>query len=109
MEGDTDAGDLSCLACDQDGHLWLDEDRGLTPSFAFCSSSGAPIDALTRHGTAIERGPYRALHELERLRAGRAGEPVPVPVAVDVTLDAPAPAARLVSQGVEATGTTLSP
>ena len=40
---------------------------------------------LSRYESAIERSLYRALHELQRLRAARrAGDGVPPPVAVDV-------------------------
>lgn len=41
---------------------------------------------LARHEAAIERSMLRALHELQRLQAARAGVRVPVPVAVDVTV-----------------------
>ena len=39
---------------------------------------------LIRYETSIERGIYKALHELQRLQATRNGEKVPLPVAVDV-------------------------
>lgn len=39
---------------------------------------------LIRYETSIERGIYRALHELQRLQAARTGEKPPLPVAVDV-------------------------
>lgn len=39
---------------------------------------------LARHEAAIERSMLRALHELQRLQAGRTGVEVPVPVAVDI-------------------------
>lgn len=32
----------------------------------------------------LERGIYKALHELERLQAKRNGENVPLPIALDV-------------------------
>jgi len=41
-----------------------------------------------RYETSIERGLYRALHELQRLQAARRGEAVAAPVAVDVCVDA---------------------
>lgn len=41
---------------------------------------------LARHEAAIERSMLRALHELQRLQAARAGVEVPVPVVVDVTV-----------------------
>lgn len=39
---------------------------------------------VARYESALERGLYRALHELERLQARRAGEAVPPPAAVEV-------------------------
>ena len=39
---------------------------------------------LSRYETTIERGLYKALHELERRQAARRGGNVPAPVAVDV-------------------------
>jgi hypothetical protein len=41
---------------------------------------------LSRYETAIERGLYKALHELQRLQALRAGQVVPPPAAVDLTV-----------------------
>jgi hypothetical protein len=38
----------------------------------------------TRYEVTLERSLYRALHELQRLQAARAGQPVPLPEAVDV-------------------------
>ena len=42
---------------------------------------------LSRYEASIERGLYRALHELERLQRLRAGDAVPPPEAVDVNVD----------------------
>ena len=39
---------------------------------------------LTRYEAAIERSMYRALHELERVQASRAGQSVPLPMTIDV-------------------------
>lgn len=39
---------------------------------------------LSRYETTIERGLYKALHELQRLQAARAGVPVPPPATADV-------------------------
>jgi hypothetical protein len=41
---------------------------------------------LIRYETTIERGIYKALHELQRLQAARSGEKVPAPVAVDIDI-----------------------
>ena len=42
------------------------------------------LDRLLRYEAAIERSFFRALHELHRLQAARAGVPVPPPAALDV-------------------------
>jgi hypothetical protein len=39
---------------------------------------------LTRYESSIERGIYKALHELERIQAKRNGEKVPLPIALDI-------------------------
>lgn len=61
----------------------------LDVGFAFLNDARGPgcISKLSRYESAIERTMYRALHELQRLQAARAGTNVPTPVAVDVTLD----------------------
>jgi hypothetical protein len=42
------------------------------------------IEKLLRYETSIERGVYKALHELQRLQAIRMGERLPAPLVVDV-------------------------
>jgi hypothetical protein len=42
---------------------------------------------LSRYETAIERGMFKALHELQRLQAARAGVVVPPPVVAEVDVD----------------------
>lgn len=44
-------------------------------------------EKLLRYETTIERSIYRALHELQRLQAARAGGAPPLPVAVDVDIN----------------------
>lgn len=39
---------------------------------------------LSRYEAALDRGLYRALHELQRLQAARAGQIVPAPAIIDV-------------------------
>ena len=57
--------------------------------YAFLNDARGPecLGKLSRYESALERGFYRALHELQRLQSVRAGEPVPAPVAVDVTVN----------------------
>jgi hypothetical protein len=45
---------------------------------------GDTFGKLARYETTLERSLYKALHEFQRLRAARNGQPVPVPEAVDV-------------------------
>ncbi len=42
------------------------------------------IEKLLRYEAMIERSIYKALHELQRIQAARAGEKPPAPLAVDV-------------------------
>ncbi len=42
---------------------------------------------LIRYEASIERGIYKALHELQRLQATRTGEKPPLPIAIDVNSD----------------------
>lgn len=49
---------------------------------------GDVLGKLARHEAVLEKGVFRALHELERLQAARSGREVPVPAAaVDVSLE----------------------
>jgi len=41
-------------------------------------------EQLSRYETRIQRGMYKAMHELQRLQGRRRGEPVPPPIAVDL-------------------------
>jgi hypothetical protein len=49
----------------------------------------AVVDRVTRYEAHLSRQLAQALHELQRLQASRAGEPVAPPVVVDVTLAGP--------------------
>jgi hypothetical protein len=42
------------------------------------------IEKIIRYESSIERGIYKALHELQRIQATRKGEDVPLPVSVDI-------------------------
>ncbi len=43
-------------------------------------------DLFFRYETMLERSIYKALHELQRIQAVRAGEKLPAPIAVDVDI-----------------------
>jgi len=42
---------------------------------------------FTRYETSLERGIYKALHELQRLQAARSGEKPPLPIAIDIDVN----------------------
>jgi len=54
---------------------------------AFIRDFSDKFSKLSRYETTIERSLYKALHELQRLQAVRAGMPVPPPAAADVDVD----------------------
>ena len=63
------------------------ENTALGRTFARDADSANAFAKLSRYETAIERGLYKALHELQRLQAARAAAgSVPPPVAVDVDI-----------------------
>ncbi|MCI0455831.1 MAG: hypothetical protein L0Z62_02465 [Gemmataceae bacterium] len=51
---------------------------------------GDTLQKVARYEAHLSRQLYQALHELQRLQANRAGQPVPPPAALDVTVDAEA-------------------
>jgi hypothetical protein len=53
------------------------------------SSSGGLMyqpEKVFRYEIMLERGIYKALHELQRLQASRKGEKAPLPIAVDIDI-----------------------
>jgi hypothetical protein len=57
-------------------------------AFARRAASGDMFSKLSRYEASLERSLYRALHELQRRQASRAGEKLPTSVAVDNSIDA---------------------
>ena len=47
----------------------------------------AELNRILKYQSRTDRGLYKSLHELQRLQAGRQGEPPLLPAAVDVTVD----------------------
>jgi hypothetical protein len=64
---------------------WTDELFGQKEGigFAFLRNRNT-LPILSRYETALERSLFKALHELQRLQAARAGANVPPPVVVEV-------------------------
>jgi hypothetical protein len=63
------------------------ENTALGRTFARDDDSANAFSKLSRYETAIERGLYKALHELQRLQANRvAAGSIPLPLALDVDI-----------------------
>ncbi len=74
-------------------------------AFAWLAANSDTLGRFSRYETALERAFRGTLHELQRLQAARAGQPVPPPVAVDVNINGgfvsqfqPRPPAPIVSE-----------
>jgi len=61
-------------------------DESLGRRFAILAVNHDTISPFVRYETSIERGLFRALHELERRQAARMGQKVVAPVAIDVDI-----------------------
>jgi hypothetical protein len=60
---------------------------------------GDTLQKVSRYEAHLSRQLYQALHELQRLQAARAGQPVPPPAALDVTVNAPGNASEALGNG----------
>jgi len=60
------------------------EEKTLGEALSYDFANNDTYGKLIRYETSIEKGIYKALHELERLQARRNGEKVPLPIALDV-------------------------
>jgi len=70
-------------------NLWrLQRAMGLERESVMSNFEGLANDAdiFFRYEVMLERGIYKALHELQRMQAHRVGEKPPAPVAVDVDI-----------------------
>lgn len=63
---------------------YFDKEKGLAGSISNDLANDDTYGKFTRYITTIERGIYKALHELQRLQAGRNGQIVPLPIALDI-------------------------
>ena len=68
---------------------WQDKPKEKTLGEALSEdfSNNDTYGKLIRYEASIERGIYKALHELQRIQAARIGEKPPLPVAVDVDIN----------------------
>jgi len=60
--------------------------KTLGQAFSIDFANSDTYGKLIRYETSIERGIYKALHELQRIQAARLGEKPPAPVAIDVDI-----------------------
>lgn len=58
------------------------EKKSITDSF-----DNEVVEKIIRYETTIERGIYKALHELERMQGKRSGQKTPLPSVLDINLD----------------------
>lgn len=75
-------GEKEMIEHDIDGVLDGEKDFGAALSYDFANYDS--YGKFTRYETSLERGIYKALHELQRIQAARAGEKPPAPIAIDV-------------------------
>ena len=66
------------------------EDNPLALGVIWDATGADALSKLSRYETTLERALYRALHELERRQAARAGQSVLAPVVVDVDVSSQA-------------------
>lgn len=72
--------------CDPSSSFDLDQNRkSLGKAFSIDFNGSDSYGKFIRYEASIERGLYKALHELQRLQAARNGQVVPLPAAVDVS------------------------
>lgn len=60
------------------------KEKTLGEALSYDFANNDTYGKLIRYETSIERGIFKALHELQRLQAMRNGETVPPPIALDV-------------------------
>jgi hypothetical protein len=65
--------------------------RENSPELAFTGYAAQRMTLLARYEATLERGLFKALHELQRIQAARQGEPAPLPSAVDVEVSVSEP------------------
>lgn len=65
-------------------HGFLNDETGIGATFRRVSGASDAFSRLARYEAAIERGPYRTLHELQRAQEARKGQNGPLPIAIDV-------------------------
>ena len=80
---------IEALMLEAGRYNWLEQEVGLSAGFIDVCANGDAFSRLSRYEAGIERAFFRALHELQRAQASRAGQAVSLPAVVDVNVSAP--------------------
>ena len=70
--------------CEDEDWQGIPIKKSLGKAFSYDFINYDTYGKFIRYETSIERGIYKALHELQRIQAARAGEKPPAPIAIDV-------------------------
>ena len=68
-------------------YMGKEEEKTLGQALSYDFANNDTYGKLIRYESSIERGIYKALHELQRIQAARMGERPPLPLAVDIDLN----------------------
>jgi len=74
--------EVGIFRSEMDCYLGKEADVGL--AFIRDGNAADAFSKLSRYESTIERGMYRALHELQRLQAASTGQNVPLPVVIEL-------------------------
>lgn len=78
-------GEKEMIECDIAG-VFSGDKKNFGAALSYDLANYDSYGKFVRYETSLERGIYRAMHELQRLQASRAGEKLPAPVIVDVDI-----------------------
>lgn len=82
--GQTEASIFRSYEADNSFKVFSDNVSALGKSFIDDSNGANAFSKLSRYESTIERGLFKAIHELQRIQAARQGKAVPLPITVDI-------------------------
>lgn len=74
------------IMTDQKEDAFSDDIKNIGQAVSIDLANRDTYGKLMRYETAIEKGIYKALHELQRIQASRAGGNPPLPIAIDLEM-----------------------
>lgn len=74
------------IMSDQKEDDFSDRVKNLGQAVSYDLANKDTYGKIMRYETAIEKGIYKALHELQRIQASRAGGNPPLPIAIDLEM-----------------------